>query len=154
MWVSTGAIGICALIFIIAIYSCMVKHAAANSIALFAVMFQDLQTLTSSCNFTRDMLHSFLLLQIVLLNAVLPWGTCQSGMDAHWHTCTSACMNKLIFLYWCADENVIVQCRTTTDCTGNFSLLTKRQCCVESTDGLAFTVNGEATCHVCIGKML
>lgn len=60
MWVSTGAIGICALIFIIAIYSCMVKHAAANSIALFAVMFQDPQTLTSSCNFTRDNYAAFI----------------------------------------------------------------------------------------------
>ena len=45
----------------------------------------------------------------------------------------------------------LVQCSTSADCTGNFTTMTMRQCCVENGDGLSFTVN--STCHTCIGKL-
>ena len=52
------------------------------------------------------------------------------------------------------DDNVrLVQCRTTTDCTGNFTTMTVRQCCVENVEGLSFTITGGSTCRVCIGKI-
>ena len=50
------------------------------------------------------------------------------------------------------DDNTIVQCSTSLNCGGNLSTMTRRQCCVERDDGLAFTIEGDSTCHVCIGK--
>lgn len=58
-------------------------------------------------------------------------------------------MNIIILL---DNDMSLVQCRATTDCTGNFTTMTARQCCVENIDGLSFTINGDLTCHVCIGK--
>lgn len=47
-----------------------------------------------------------------------------------------------------------IQCRTTLDCSGNFTFMSARDCCVGNPDGLSFTVPGVETCQVCIGMSI
>ena len=44
-----------------------------------------------------------------------------------------------------------VQCRTAVDCTGNFTMMSARDCCVSNPGGLAYTIPGVEACQVCIG---
>ena len=61
----------------------------------------------------------------------------------HVNSCT-------IIIY--AGEHQMVLCRTTFDCSTNGTLMTARECCVDSVDGLAYSVPGQYECHICIGK--
>ena len=47
----------------------------------------------------------------------------------------------------------MVECTTTFDCSTNGTLMSARECCVDSLDGLAYTIPGQQECHVCIGKL-
>ena len=49
-------------------------------------------------------------------------------------------------------EDQMVECSTTMNCSTNVSLVPARECCVDSADGLAYSIPGQDGCHICIGK--
>ena len=47
---------------------------------------------------------------------------------------------------------MMVECSTTLNCSSNSStLISARECCVDSLDGLAYTIPRSGECHVCVG---
>ena len=48
----------------------------------------------------------------------------------------------------------MVECTTTLDCSTNGTLMSAKECCVDSLDGLAYIIPGQQECHVCVGKLL
>ena len=50
-----------------------------------------------------------------------------------------------------AGEHQMVECSTTLNCSTNGTLMSARECCVDSADGLAYSMPGQDGCHICIG---
>ena len=50
-----------------------------------------------------------------------------------------------------ADEEQMVKCSTTVDCLASSTVMTARECCVNSEDGLSYSIRGQQRCHACKG---
>ena len=50
----------------------------------------------------------------------------------------------------------MVRCSSLINCGNMLGMMTKKQCCIDRTDGMAFTTvqPGAETCHPCIGKTM
>ena len=45
----------------------------------------------------------------------------------------------------------MVECSTTVNCSSNGTSMSARECCVNSVDGLSYSIPGQQQCHTCIG---
>ena len=55
----------------------------------------------------------------------------------------------------CAGETQMVECSTTLNCSLNGTLMSARECCVNSEEGLAYTIPGNNDkCHTCFGMFM
>jgi hypothetical protein len=51
-------------------------------------------------------------------------------------------------------EAQLVECSTTVNCSSNGTMMSARECCVNSEDGLSYSIPGQQQCHTCIGMYL
>ena len=51
----------------------------------------------------------------------------------------------------CTGKEQLVECSTTLNCSSNSTLMSARECCVNSVDGLSYSIQGQEQCHTCIG---
>ena len=53
-------------------------------------------------------------------------------------------------------QDVSVVCRSTDSCRDGdeIGVMSARECCVENSNGLAYTIPGQAACTVCIGECM
>ena len=68
------------------------------------------------------------------------------SLSAYWHMGHNNCKP--------AAEDQPVECSTTVNCSSNSTLMSARECCVNSVDGLSYSIPGQQQCHTCVGKYL
>lgn len=47
-----------------------------------------------------------------------------------------------------------VHCSTTLNCSSTYEVMSVRECCVDSEEGLSYSVKGQQKCYKCIGMLV
>ena len=68
------------------------------------------------------------------------------------HDIQEADLVRIAMMITFTDEVQAVECSTTVNCSSNSTLMSARECCVNSVDGLSYSIPGQQQCHTCIGK--
>ena len=100
--------------------------------------------------YTSQSLHrgSYDLNITLIKHQMAPRGCCSKYYVYQAITSAMACMQH--HAHVAAEQ--MVECSTTVDCSSNSALMSARECCVNSVDGLSYSIPGQQQCHTCIGE--
>ena len=57
-----------------------------------------------------------------------------------------------IMVMFYVGEVQLVECSTTVNCSSSGMMMSARECCVNSEDGLSYSIPGLQQCYACIGE--